>query len=464
MFRVRSNETGRPYRLAIVGLLMLSVAALAVTIWVMNDLLREQEIVAELIEYLPPEGDVAAEELAGELKWQFRLSTLVVLNVVVTGFTVLLLWRAYRSSQESLRDIKALAGDILGSMEQAVITSDLDGIVTSLNQRAVELLGLPVEHVGRPLADLSPRFSLEEFRQESRRSDRTDETQDFHVFSGENKKTLRAFCQSLHDHENNEIGDVIQLHDVTERVLMDDRMRRMDRYMGLGSLAAGLHHEIKNPLTALSLHVQLMEEELLRTEASDSILEMLSVVKTEVARVGGVLEGFRDFASVGQLNSSPIDLVEIIERQAKLIRPQAQGQNVDVQIKLPTEPLPAVTADRVRLEQVLLNLMINAMEAMPGGGVMEIVVSICREKKPKSIRIEIIDTGSGIPENLRTRILDPYFTTKSDGTGMGLALCDKIIRQHHGSLNFHSTHNGTVFDITLPIESGHQENDHERRI
>ena len=113
MFRVRSTETGRSYRLAIVGLLMLSVAALAVTIWVMNDLLREQEIVAELIEYLPPEGDAAAEELAGELKWQFRLSTLVVLNLVVTGFTVLLLWRAYRSSQESLRDIKALAGDII---------------------------------------------------------------------------------------------------------------------------------------------------------------------------------------------------------------------------------------------------------------------------------------------------------------------------------------------------------------
>jgi two-component system sensor histidine kinase HydH len=452
MFRVRSTETGKSYRLAIAGLLTLSVAALAVTIWVMNDLLREQEIVAELIEYLPPEGDVAAEELAGELRWQFRLSILVVLNLVVTGFTVLLLWRAYRSSQDSLRDIKALAGDILGSMDQAVITTDVSGIVTSINRRGVELLRLSSEHVGGPLSELSQQLSLEELRQQTRSLEKTKQARDIQLASNGSTKTLRAFCQPLHDHENADIGNVIQLRDVTERVLMDDRMRRMERYMGLGSLAAGLHHEIKNPLAALSLHVQLMEEELMEGEASQSVLEMLGVIKTEVARVGGVLEGFRDFASVGRLNLADVDLVELIDRQVRLIGPQAETQGIDVQVKLPAGPLPTVRVDRVRLEQVLLNLMINAMEAMPDGGTIEVRASIVRQETRNSVRIEIIDMGPGVPENLRSRIFDPYFTTKGEGTGMGLALCDKIIRQHHGLLDFHSTEHGSVFDITLPIE------------
>jgi two-component system sensor histidine kinase HydH len=452
MFRVRSTETGKSYRLAIAGLLTLSVAALAVTIWVMNDLLREQEIVAELIEYLPPEGDVAAEELAGELRWQFRLSILVVLNLVVTGFTVLLLWRAYRSSQDSLRDIKALAGDILGSMDQAVITTDVSGIVTSINRRGVELLRLSSEHVGGPLSELSQQLSLEELRQQTRSLEKTKQARDIQLASNGSTKTLRAFCQPLHDHENADIGNVIQLRDVTERVLMDDRMRRMERYMGLGSLAAGLHHEIKNPLAALSLHVQLMEEELMEGEASQSVLEMLGVIKTEVARVGGVLEGFRDFASVGRLNLADVDLVKLIDRQVRLIGPQAETQGIDVQVKLPAGPLPTVRVDRVRLEQVLLNLMINAMEAMPDGGTIEVRASIVRQETRNSVRIEIIDMGPGVPENLRSRIFDPYFTTKGEGTGMGLALCDKIIRQHHGLLDFHSTEHGSVFDITLPIE------------
>ncbi len=447
MFRIRSTETGKLYRLAIAGLLTLSLAALAVTIWVMNELLREQVIVAELIEYLPPQADALAVELAGELRWQFRFSILVVLNLVVTGFTVLLLWRAYRSSQESLRDIKAFAGDILGSMDQAVITTDVNGVVTSINRRGSDLLGLTEDHVGQTLGQLSPRLPLEEFRRQAREVDAAEQVRDFQLSS----KTFRAFCQSLHDHENVDIGNVIQVRDVTERVLMVDRMRRMERYMGLGSLVAGLHHEIKNPLAALSLHVQLIEEELTEVEASDTILEMLGVIKTEVARVGDVLEGFRDFASVAQLNVSDVDLAKLIDRQVKLIAPQAKMQGVDVEVTLPSDPLPEVNLDRVRIEQVLLNLMINAMEAMPDGGSIEIVVSRRSNESSRSVRIAINDTGPGIPENLRSRIFDPYFTTKSDGTGMGLALCDKIVRQHHGSLDFHCRERGSVFDIILPI-------------
>jgi PAS domain S-box-containing protein len=452
MFRVHSTATSRSFRLAIVSLLTLSAAAFAVTVWVMVDIVREQEIVQELIGKLPSETTPVAEELAGELRWQFRLSILVVLNLVVTAFAVMLLWRAYRSSEESLRDIKSQAGDILSSMDLAVITTDLNGIVTSINRCGIELLTLDGEFVGRPLEDLSKSTFLEEFRLAMRASGQRDFIKDFsHSING-SIRVLRAFWQPLQNYDQEDIGNVLQLRDVTERVLMDERLLRMERYMGLGSLAAGLHHEIKNPLAALSLHVQLLEEEIAGPQTSDDVHEMLGVITTEVTRVGGVLENFRDFASLGRLNLTDLDLAKLVDRQVKLIRPQADSQEIQVRVELPAELMTPVHADRVRLEQVLLNLLINAMEAMPDGGQLIIRVSMVEISDAANVRLEVIDTGNGIPATIHDRIFDPYFTTKGDGTGMGLALCDKIMRQHDGSLEFHSSDSGTVFEMTLPIE------------
>ena len=453
MFRVHPHETGKAYRLAIVGLLMLSAAAFAVTVWVMVDFLREQEIVQELIRKLPRDATPAAEELAGELRWQFRLSSLMVLNLVVTAFAVVLLWRAYRSSQESLREIKAQAGDILSSMDLAVITTDLNGIVTSINHRGIELLALDGDYVGRPLAALSETIPLEEFRRTTHASSQRDLTQVYsHTIDG-SIRFLRAFCQPLQNHKLENAGNILQLRDVTERVLVDDRLRRMERYMGLGSLAAGLHHEIKNPLAALSLHVQLLEEEIAGPATSAEIHEMLNVIKTQVARIGGVLESFRDFASLGRLNSGEVDLRKLVDRQVKLISPQAEKQKIEIRVELPDGPSVIIDADRGRLEQVLLNLLVNAMESMPLGGTLTVRLSVTGTPEA-TVRLEVIDTGRGIPKSIQDRIFDPYFTTKNDGTGMGLALCDKIVRQHEGRLGFHSTSQGTVFEMTLPIELG----------
>ncbi len=453
MFRVEPTETGKLYRLAIAGLLVLSCAALAVTVWVMADLLREQQIVRGLIRQLPPKAAVSAEKLAGELRWQFRLTMLVVLNLIVTGFALALLWRAYRMSQQSLRDITALAGDVLSSMDLAVITTDTEGHLTSINRCGLELLDLTYDCVGSPLHVLSGSLPLEEFRRASRQGGATRLSRDFLLETPNATRTLRGFCQPLRDHDDVEIGNVVQLRDITERALVDDRLRRMERYMGLVSLMAGLHHEIKNPLAALSLHVQLLEEKLEEDGSSAEVNSMLEIIKTEVKRVGGVLESFQDFASVGQLNRSDVDLASLIERQVTLIRPQADRQRVAVRVELPARPLPPVFADCLRLEQVLLNLMLNAMEAMPEGGTLAVRVTEGRWADERSVVVEVTDTGPGVPENLRDKIFDPYFTTKAAGTGMGLAICEKIVRQHHGHLALGPPASGTTFEVTLPVDS-----------
>lgn len=452
MFRDLHDETNRPPRAVIVGLVTLSVAALAVTVWTMFDFLREQVIVQELITKLPPESLPSAQELAGELRWQFRLTILVVLNLIVTGFAVVLLWRAYGSSQESLRDVKALAGDILSSIDQAVITTDTSGAVTSINRRGRELFGLTGEILGQSLRDLSSEMDLDSMRLEANAKSAAHITRDFTLQQDAMTVTYRAFCQPLFNRQEESIGNVIQIRDVTESMLIEQRMRRMERYMGLGSLAAGLHHEIKNPLAALSLHVQLLEEELEGADPTPEVQEMLGVIHAEVVRVGGVLEGFRDFASLGHLHFSQVDLGRLVQRQLRLLEPRAKQQQVSVHLGLPEQSLPNIQADRVRLEQVLVNLLVNALEAMPSGGELGVIVSLNLQSHPPSIKVAVEDTGPGIPESLQERIFDPYFTTKRDGTGMGLALCDKIISQHNGNLEHHRVAGRTTFEFSLPIE------------
>lgn len=425
----------------------MSAAALGVTIWVMVDFLREQEIVDELMRKLPADATESAEVLAGELRWQFRLSMLVVLNLVVTGFAVVLLWRAYRSSQESLRDIKALAGDILSSMDQAVITTDAAGIVTSINRRGLDLLRPASECVGQPLTMLSDKVALDGFRNEWQVEKNVTMTRDFSVELDGTERTLRAFCQTLTDRDDKEIGSVLQLRDVTERLLIEDRVRRMERYIGLGPLASGLHHEIKNPLAALSLHVQLLEEEIDNGNASDELQQMLAVIKAEVSRIGRVLESFRDFAAIDSLNLGSVDLAELINQQLELVRPTAQRQRVILKWQSTAQNLPVVIGDQVRLEQVLLNLLLNSLEAMPDGGYIEVRAYPAGE----SVVVQVKDSGTGIPPELHDQVFEAYFTTKGSGTGLGLAMCDKIMRQHDGSLTFYSSGRGTTFEMTLPI-------------
>jgi two-component system nitrogen regulation sensor histidine kinase GlnL len=229
-------------------------------------------------------------------------------------------------------------------------------------------------------------------------------------------------------------------------------MRRMERYMGLGSLAAGLHHEIKNPLAALSLHVQLLEEELTAFGVSDNVSETVAVIQAEMARVGAVLEGFRDYASLGSLSKTPVDLEQMIQQQFRLLEPRAKLQGVTLEFTGFRGLRPVLNADPVRIEQVLVNLLVNSLDAMPKGGLLKVTFQCYQDLSPPSVKIIVQDTGPGIPETLRHRIFDPYFTTKREGTGMGLALCDKIISQHNGAIEYQRQNDETTFEITLPTE------------
>jgi PAS domain S-box-containing protein len=448
MFQLPSSDTTKTYRAAVIGLLVLSVAALVVTLWVMGDFLREQEIVRRLIRAVPPSSAPDAKALAGELRLQFRLTALAVLNMVATGCAMVLLSRAYSSSQQSLRNIQVAAADILGSMDQAVITTDLEGTITSLNRRAHELLGISDSAIHTTLVQACADMSLDEMRRDAKQTADGKQTRDFELSHGSGKRTLRGSCQPLRDSDDREIGSVLQLRDVTEPLLVEQQMRRMERFMGLGSLAAGLHHEIKNPLAALSLHVQLLEEQLVQHDIDRETDEILQVLKSEITRVTGVLESFRNYAALEMLDRSSVDIGDLVRRLVALVAPQAREHQIEIDARLDSY-LPTINADQTKIEQTVLNLLLNAIEAMPTGGTLDIRAS----RKGKQVVLTIRDTGHGIPENLRERVFDPYFSTKSHGTGMGLAVCEKIVRQHQGQLDLRPAHPGTIAELVFPAEA-----------
>jgi len=201
-------------------------------------------------------------------------------------------------------------------------------------------------------------------------------------------------------------------------------------------------------LTALSLHIQLLDERVRGLATAEPLDDLLSVLKTEVCRLNGVLEGFRSFASLQRLHLQPQDALAVLDEAVRLIGPQAANQDVEIIVSKPDEALPLVSLDSQKFQQAVLNLMINALEAMPDGGKLTLRSFLERGH----FVVEVADTGAGIPPELARNLFKPYFSTKTQGTGMGLALTEKLIGQHGGQVDFESGTQGTTFRIILPLE------------
>ncbi|MGI8468860.1 MAG: sensor histidine kinase [Pyrinomonadaceae bacterium] len=220
-----------------------------------------------------------------------------------------------------------------------------------------------------------------------------------------------------------------------------EQLLQAERLSALGEISAGIVHEIRNPLGAIKGAVEIIEDEL----AADSPRrEFALIAKHEVDRIEKLVQEFVRFARPPKLVQSMINVNEIIESVIKLLEQQAAAQNVIVEKDL-AKDLQPVALDGEQIEQVLLNLNLNALQAMPNGGKL-----IFRTFQTKdTVAIEIEDTGGGIPASVLGRIFDPFFTTKDKGSGLGLSVAHKIIAQHEGSLTAENTAQGAIFRLTL---------------
>jgi two-component system nitrogen regulation sensor histidine kinase GlnL len=260
----------------------------------------------------------------------------------------------------------------------------------------------------------------------------------------------------LQDQTGKTHGIILLLHDLTRRRELEEDLKRSDRLATLGTLAAGLAHEIKNPLGGIKGAAQLLKRAL---AVEPALSEHTDIIVREVDRIDHLMEQLLDLSRPAQLDINSLNIHEILD-QVLLLEKQA-GENARITIRKHFDPsLPPIRGDRNQLTQVFLNIVKNAVQAMSGKG--DLVVRTRMEtdfhiqepgkERDKFIWVDIKDAGPGISEETLPHIFSPFFTTKNHGTGLGLAVCHRIVNEHGGMIRVESRKSeGTTFKVSLPV-------------
>jgi len=251
-----------------------------------------------------------------------------------------------------------------------------------------------------------------------------------------------------------EVSHVIAIgEDITARVEANRAVARAEKLAAIGRLAAGVVHEINNPLATISACAEALESrvsggEFKESDALEDLREYLGLIRSEAFRCKTITNGLLDFSHTRFSEHILVNLADVIASAARLLSHQQRGELVELQIET-ADDLPLVAGDAGQLQQAVIALATNAIDAMPDGGVLK----IASRKNGDSVLVEVSDTGVGIPQQNITKIFEPFFTTKEigKGTGLGLAVCYGILTEHEGHLDVQSTPGvGTTFTISLP--------------
>ena len=230
-----------------------------------------------------------------------------------------------------------------------------------------------------------------------------------------------------------------------------ERQRLLAQYAEIASLAGGLAHEIKNPLSTISMNLELLTEDLgpAETPRDRRMLSKIETVRRACQSLQSVLDDFLQFARAGELSLEQDDLNSVVSEFIEFFRPTAEGQNIEISPHLATNLAP-VRMDRVLFRQVLLNLALNAQQAMPQGGLLELQTSMSGGQ----VRLDLIDNGCGMDERTMSKMFQVFFSTKQKGSGLGLPTVRKIVEAHGGQITCQSeVGKGTRFTILLPAAS-----------
>lgn len=333
-------------------------------------------------------------------------------------------------------------------------------IVMWNRHREIGIQGIPRDAViGRNVFDVLAKYPKGRLRDEFERAFRTGKIERIEQKTADDEGNTRHWLVSkvpMFD-EKGEVTHVITVgEDVTMRVEAIHAVGRAEKLAAIGRLAAGVVHEINNPIATISacaeaLETRVEEGAFNESDEVEDLREYLGLIRSEAFRCKTITTGLLDFSRVRTGNRHEIDLSEIIKSSANLLNHQRRGDNIRFELEI-AEDLPLVKADEGLIQQAVIALATNAIDAMPGGGILTFRAFAERQR----VVIEVEDTGSGIkPEDI-SKIFEPFFTTKEigKGTGLGLAVCYGIITDHGGRLNVRSNlGKGTTFTIYLPKKS-----------
>lgn len=329
-----------------------------------------------------------------------------------------------------------------------VIATDPAGGLTVVNPEARRLLGLD-ELAPPPDLDLPPEIAR--LIPATLDGDFVGRDEEIILRAGaRDEVNLRVSCLPFASEISRLLGAVLVLNDYSAIERLQRQIRQADRLASIGTLASGMAHEIKNPLTALKTFTQLLPK---RYGDPEFRSDFALLGGNEILRIERIVNDLLAFARPAPLVIEQVNVHDVIATAVRLVTPQAAKLNIEVRTSLCARP-GFVAADRDRLQQVLLNLILNALQASEAGGWVELLTE-SEEGSPSrepSIRLDVRDGGRGISREMLPHIFDPFFTTKSEGTGLGLSVSYNIIAEHKGRLEVASeSGEGTCFSIYLPV-------------
>jgi two-component system sensor histidine kinase PilS (NtrC family) len=345
-----------------------------------------------------------------------------------------------RFASEDLEALRALNDHIITSIQSGLVSFTLDHRVIFFNPAAARITGLETDDV--LYADVLGLFPFLAARLGGDEQERWEETF-AHPSGGE--RTIGCSLSPLLDGQGEHQGWILIFQDLTPLRALEDSMRRSERFAVIGKMAAGIAHEIRNPLASMSGSIQMLA----RSAQEPMQARLMRIVLREIDRLNALITDFLQFARPNPPQFDRVELATFFDELADMFANQPADRPPVELIIEHDEPL-TVTADAGQLKQVFWNLINNGAQAMAEGGRLEIR---CRRMDAARAVVTVTDHGAGIPDEVQPRIFDPFFSTKDHGTGLGLAQAHRIIDEHGGFLSVRSTVDvGSTFTVVLPFE------------
>jgi len=375
---------------------------------------------------------------------QIVILSVVLLLVGAGGWLSLLTLQVFKGTQSRLQRIRAFNDMLVEALPLGLIANDSGGAIRVVNQAAADMVGNePARLIGRNPAEVLPELLAGQFALPGQGQGKPQIVEGTIESPDGTNRTLYLTAMSVIDEQGASTGEVLLLQDVTHLRQLETELRRNERLAALGRVAAGVAHELRNPLSSIKGLAVLLKG---RIGADPEGRQTADVLVQEVERLNRSISELLDYARPEKLQLTTVSIRALLEKAITLVSVDAAELGVRI-IPVFSAGNDLVSADEDRMNQVFLNLLLNAIQAMPEGGELRIVT----EREGSRLICLIEDDGEGIAEENIARVFDPYFTTKSTGTGLGLALSAKIVEEHGGSVAISSRQGeGTRVSVQLP--------------
>jgi len=380
------------------------------------------------------------------IKLQAVVLSLIMLLVGLGGWFSLAAVQGYRVSQRTLGEMKLFTNLLLAKLPVGIIATDRAGYITTYNESAEAMTGVARGDALQKEAGIVLPDAFAEFFRGNDPDLPSNREKEIEIPAEGRKYHYLCHMIKVEGSQSDQQGHVLLVSDLTQLKSLEREMRENERLAAVGRMAAGVAHEVRNPLSSIKGLALLLKGKFAENSRDR---ETAGLLIEQVERMNRTVSELLSFARPAPLNLQSVSLKDLLEDTIRLIQMDAANSGITTRLEVSPD-LQNVAADRDRLNQVFINLLLNSVQAMEKGG--EIAVSAKNSKDGRTNVIEIHDTGCGIPPENITQLFYPYFTTKTGGTGIGLAISQKIISDHKGAIRVDSTvGRGTTVTVELPV-------------